>query len=41
MNTSMIRYILGNILKLQALFLLLPSITALIYREDTFTTYIM
>ena len=41
MNTSMIRYILGNILKLQALFLLLPSITALIYREDTFTTYII
>ena len=31
MNTSMIRYILGNILKLQALFLLLPSATALIY----------
>ena len=41
MNTSMIRYILGNILKLQALFLLLPSATALIYKEDTFVTYIV
>ena len=41
MNTSMIRYILGNILKLQALFLLLPSATALIYGEDTFVSYIV
>lgn len=40
MNTSMIRYILGNILKLQALFLLLPSVTALVYKEDTFVPYI-
>ena len=41
MNTSMIRYILGNILKLQAVFLLLPSATALIYEEDTFVPYIV
>ena len=41
MNTSMIRYILGNILKLQALFLLLPSATALIYKEDTVVPYIV
>lgn len=41
MNTSMIRYILGNILKLQALFLMLPSVTALVYREDTFSVYII
>ena len=41
MNTSMIRYILGNILKLQALFLVLPLITALVYGEDTFTAYII
>ena len=41
MNTSMIRYILGNILKLQALFLLLPSATALVYDEDTFVPYIV
>lgn len=41
MNTSMIRYILGNVFKLQALFLLLPSATALIYKEDTFVPYIV
>lgn len=40
MNTSMIRYILGHILKLQALFLLLPSAIAVIYQEDTFVSYI-
>ena len=40
MNTSMIRYILGQILRLQSLFLLLPSATALIYKEDTFVPYI-
>ena len=40
MNTSMIRYILGQILKLQSLFLLLPSITAIIYNEATFVPYI-
>ena len=40
MNTSMIRYILGQILRLQSLFLLLPSITAIIYKEDTFVPYI-
>ena len=40
MNTSMIRYILGQILRLQSLFLLLPSITAIIYNENTFVPYI-
>lgn len=40
MNTSMIRYILGQILRLQSVFLLLPSITAVIYKEDTFISYI-
>ena len=40
MNTSMIRFILGNILRLQSLFLLLPSITAVIYKENTFIPYI-
>ena len=40
MNTSIIRYILGQILKLQSLFLLLPSITAIIYNENTFVPYI-
>ena len=40
MNTSMIRYILGQILRLQSVFLLLPSITAVIYKEDTLISYI-
>lgn len=40
MNTSMIRYILGNILRLQSLFLLLPSFAAIIYKETTFVPYI-
>lgn len=40
MNTPMIRYILGQILRLQSLFLLLPSITAIIYKENTFIPYI-
>lgn len=40
MNTSMIRFILGNILRLQSLFLLLPSITAVIYKENTLIPYI-
>lgn len=34
MNGSMIRYILGNILKIAATFLVLPIIVALIYGED-------
>lgn len=40
MNTPMIRYILGQILRLQSLFLLLPSLTAIIYKENTFIPYI-
>ena len=35
MNTSILRFILGHIIKLEALFFLLPCITALIYREST------
>ena len=41
MNTSIIRYILGQILKLQALFLMLPLLTALIYREKTLSSYLI
>ena len=41
MNISMIRYILGQILRLQSLFLLLPSLTALIYKENTLYSYII
>ena len=33
MNTSMIRFILGNVLKLEGLLMLLPCIVALIYQE--------
>ncbi len=33
MNTSIIRYILGHVLKIEALLMLLPCITALIYQE--------
>ena len=40
MNTSIIRYILGHILRLQSAFLLLPSITAIIYKEETLIHYI-
>ncbi|MBO4338165.1 MAG: TrkH family potassium uptake protein, partial [Lachnospiraceae bacterium] len=34
MNRPMIRYVLGNVLKIEAVFLLLPSLVALIYRES-------
>ena len=33
MNTSIIRYILGQVMKVEALFLLLPCLVALIYEE--------
>ena len=33
MNSSMIRYILGNVIKLEGLFLLLPCVFSLIYQE--------
>ena len=41
MNTSIIRYILGHILRLQSLFLLLPSIIAIIYKETTLASYLI
>lgn len=34
MNSSMIRYILGNVIKLEGLFLLLPCVISLIYQES-------
>ena len=34
MNFSIIRYILGWILKIEGIFMLLPCITALIYKES-------
>ena len=40
MNFSMIRYILGQILKIEAAFLLLPCLTAVIYKEDEGFVYL-
>ena len=34
MNSSMIRYILGSVLKIEACLMLLPCLTAAIYQED-------
>ena len=40
MNSSIIRYILGYIIKLEGIFLLLPCIVALIYKESELSTYL-
>lgn len=40
MNLSMIRFILGSILKIQSFFFLLPIITAIIYKENTLLPYL-
>ena len=40
MNFSMIRYILGQILKIEAAFLLLPCLTAIIYKENEGFVYL-
>ena len=40
MNFSMIRYILGQILKIEAAFLLLPCVTAIFYKEDEGFVYL-
>ncbi|MBQ3105054.1 MAG: TrkH family potassium uptake protein [Lachnospiraceae bacterium] len=40
MNLPIIRYILGHIIKLEGLFLLLPFLVALLYRESTAYTYL-
>ncbi len=40
MNSSIIRYILGNVLRIEALLLLLPCLTAVLYREDTGIWYL-
>lgn len=41
MNISMIRYILGQILKLQSVFLMLPVLMAIIYKEKTLSSYLI
>jgi len=40
MNSSIIRYVLGNVLKIEACLFLLPCLTALIYREQEGYVYI-
>ncbi len=40
MNSSIIRYILGHIIKLEGLFLLLPCIISIIYREKEVGIYL-
>ena len=40
MNTSIIRYIVGYILKIEAALLLIPSIVAAIYREPEGLCYL-
>ena len=41
MNSAMIRYILGNVIKLEGLFLLLPSVISLIYQEKEGGVYLV
>ena len=41
MNTSMIRLILGHVIRLEGFFLLLPCVIALIYKEDQLSTYLI
>lgn len=41
MNTSMIRYIVGYILKIEALFMLLPCLVAVIYQEQEGFYYLL
>ena len=41
MNTSIIRYILGHIIKLEGFFLLLPCVIAIIYKENQLWTYLL
>ena len=41
MNSSMIRYILGNVIKLEGLFLLLPCVISLIYQEKEGGVYLV
>lgn len=41
MNTCMIRYILGNVLKIEAVLLLLPCLTAVYYQEFQGVYYLL
>ena len=41
MNTSMIRFILGYVLKIEAVLMLLPCLTAVVYREPEGIAYLL
>lgn len=41
MNSSIIRYILGNVLKIEAMLMLLPCLTAIIYQEHAGFSYLL
>ncbi len=41
MNTSMIRYVLGHIVKIEGLLMLLPCLVALMYREEQGWSYVL
>ena len=41
MNTSIIRYILGHIIKLEGFFMLLPCVVAIIYKEPQLSSYLI
>jgi trk system potassium uptake protein TrkH len=41
MNTSIIRFILGHVLRIEGMLFLLPALTGIIYREDEALAYIL
>ena len=41
MNKSMIRYILGYLLRIEAFFLMLPAVTGFIYREKEARSFLV
>ena len=41
MNTSIIRFILGHVLRIEGMLFLLPALTGIIYREDDALAYIL
>ena len=40
MNSSIIRFVLGYVLKMEAVLMLLPCIVAVLYREQTGFAYL-
>ena len=41
MNSSIIRFVLGYVLKMEAVLMLLPCIVAVLYREQTGFAYLL